>query len=98
SHDVNEYAFALGALSHYVSDNTEHPEAVNRAVPIMFPKLGEKYGGRVTYEESPTSHLRTEFSFDIVQVAAGRYVSRVYHDFIGFNVSKPGLQPAVKDT
>jgi len=98
SHDVNEYAFALGALAHYVSDNTGHPEAVNRAVPLMFPKLGEEYGHSVTYEESPTSHVRTEFSFDIVQVATGRYVSKVYHDFIGFHVAKPALERAFKDT
>ena len=98
SRDVNEYAFALGALSHYVSDNTGHPAAVNRAVPILFPKLGEKYGGQVTYEESPTSHVRTEFSFDIVQVAAGRYKSPAYHDFIGFNVSTPVLERAFADT
>jgi Zinc dependent phospholipase C len=98
AHDVNEYAFALGALSHYVSDNTGHPAAVNRAVPILFPKLGEKYGGQVTYEESPTSHVRTEFSFDIVQVAAGRYRSQAYHDFIGFNVSTAVLERAFSDT
>ena len=98
SRDVNEYAFALGALAHYVSDNTGHPEAVNRAVPIMFPKLGDKYGRVVTYQESPTSHVRTEFSFDIVQVAAGRYASKVYHDFIGFQVAKPALERAFKDT
>src|SRR4029077_16654623 len=46
--DVNEFAFALGALAHYTADNTGHPEAVNRAVPLMFPKLHEKYGQRVT--------------------------------------------------
>src|SRR6266849_4110557 len=28
--NANEYAFALGALAHYVSDNTGHPLAVNR--------------------------------------------------------------------
>jgi hypothetical protein len=98
SHDVNEYAFALGALAHYVSDNTGHPEAVNRSVPIMFPKLGDKYGRSVTYEESPTEHVRTEFSFDIVQVAAGRYASEAYHDFIGFQVAQPVLERAFSDT
>ena len=28
--DVNEYAFALGALGHYAADNEGHPLAVNR--------------------------------------------------------------------
>lgn len=29
SKNINDYAFALGALSHYVADNTGHPLAVN---------------------------------------------------------------------
>jgi hypothetical protein len=90
--DVDEYAFALGALSHYTSDNTGHPEAVNRSVPLLFPKLRAKYGDRVTYVESPASHVITEFSFDIVQVAAGGYAPEAYHSFIGFRVAKPILE------
>ena len=35
--DLDEYAFALGALAHYAADNTGHPVAVNPAVPILFP-------------------------------------------------------------
>src|SRR5271169_1190303 len=38
SQDANEYAFALGALSHYASDISGHP-AVNQAVAIEYPKL-----------------------------------------------------------
>src|SRR5271165_2795725 len=38
SQDVDEYAFALGALSHYASDIAGHP-AVNAAVAIEYPKL-----------------------------------------------------------
>src|SRR4030095_16439218 len=37
--DVDEFAFALGALGHYAADNDGHPMAVNRAVPLMYPKL-----------------------------------------------------------
>ena len=69
--DINEYAFALGALGHYTADNSGHPLAVNRAVPMMYPKLKARYGNRVTYEQSPKSHVLVEFSFDVVQVAAG---------------------------
>ena len=47
SADVNEYAFALGALAHYTSDITGHP-AVNQSVAIEFPKLQKKYGKSVT--------------------------------------------------
>src|SRR5204862_1038071 len=35
--DVGEYAFALGALAHYAADNSGHPTAVNRSVPLAFP-------------------------------------------------------------
>ena len=44
SQDLNEYAFALGALSHYAADNNGHPLAVNLAVPLLYPKLGVKFG------------------------------------------------------
>jgi hypothetical protein len=98
SRSVDELAFALGALAHYASDNTGHPEAVNRAVPLLFPKLRKKYGDRVTYAQSPASHVITEFSFDIVQAAAGGYLPDAYHAFIGFQVSKPVLERAFEDT
>ncbi len=48
SSDLNEYAFALGALAHYSADNIGHP-TVNQAVAIEFPKLRKKYGNEVTY-------------------------------------------------
>jgi hypothetical protein len=96
--DVNEYAFALGALAHYASDNEGHPVGVNRAVPLLYPKLKRKYGQVVTYEDDPGAHLKTEFGFDVVQVARGRYASEDFHDFIGFKVSKPLLQRAFQET
>ena len=97
SSDLNEYAFALGALSHYSADNLGHP-TVNRAVALEFPKLRKKYGDQVTYEDNPKAHIRTEFGFDITQVARNRYTSDRYHDFIGFEVSKPVLERAFQDT
>ena len=92
STDVNEYAFALGALAHYTSDITGHSLAVNQAVAIEYPKLRAKYGKSVTYAEDRTAHLKTEFGFDMIQVAKNRYASQQYHDFIGFQVSKPLLE------
>jgi hypothetical protein len=91
SRDVNEYAFALGALSHYASDIAGHP-AVNEAVAIEYPKLRAKFGKSVRYAQDKTAHLKTEFGFDTVQVARNRYASQQYHDFIGFQVSKPLLE------
>lgn len=91
SQDANEYAFALGALAHYASDIAGHP-AVNQAVSLQYPKLRAKYGNSVRYAEDHTAHLKTEFGFDMVQVAKNRYASQQYHDFIGFQVSAPLLE------
>jgi hypothetical protein len=91
SQDADEYAFALGALAHYASDIAGHP-AVNRAVSIEYPKLRAKYGNSVRYAQDHTAHLKTEFGFDMVQVAKNRYAPQQYHDFIGFQVSKPLLE------
>jgi hypothetical protein len=91
SQDANEYAFALGALAHYASDIAGHP-AVNQAVSMQYPKLRAKYGNSVRYAEDHTAHLKTEFGFDMVQVAKNRYASQQYHDFIGFQVSKSLLE------
>ena len=91
SQDANEYAFALGALAHYASDIAGHP-AVNQAVSIQYPKLRAKYGSSVRFAQDHTAHLKTEFGFDMVQVAKNRYASQQYHDFIGFQVSKPLLE------
>jgi len=91
SQDANEYAFALGALSHYTSDIAGHP-SINRSVALTYPKLRAKYGKSVRYAQDTTAHLKTEFGFDMLQVAKNRYASQQYHDFIGFKVSKPLLE------
>jgi hypothetical protein len=96
--DIDGYAFALGALSHYAADNDGHLIGVNRAVPMLYPKLQKKYGDVVTYEESPLAHVKTEFGFDVLEVAQGRYAPENYHDFIGFGVSAPLLEQAFQET
>lgn len=93
SQDANEYAFALGALSHYASDIAGHP-AINQAVAIAYPKLRAKFGRSVRYAQDKSAHLKTEFGFDTLQVAKNRYASQQYHDFVGFKVSKPLLERA----
>ena len=98
SQDIDEYAFALGALAHYAADNNGHRIATNLAVPILYPKLRRKFGKEVTYWDDPLSHIRTEFGFDVLQVAQGRYAPESYHAFIGFQVSKPVLERAFLDT
>ena len=89
--DPKEYAFALGALAHYISDIDGHP-AVNQAVALRYPKLRERYGPSVSYAEDKSAHLKTEFGFDTLQVAKNRYAPDQYHQFIGFEVSEPLLE------
>lgn len=97
SQDLNEYAFALGSLGHYAADNSGHPLAVNRSVALMYPKLRAKYGDLVTYENNKRAHTMVEFSFDVVQIASGAYLPDTYHNFIGFEVSKPLIERAFKE-
>ena len=98
SQDLNEYAFALGALAHFAADNNGHRLGTNVAVPVLYPELRRRFGRTVTYWDNPLSHLRTEFGFDVLQVAQGRYASDQYRKFIGFKVSKPVLERAFVDT
>ncbi|WP_198172485.1 zinc dependent phospholipase C family protein [Hymenobacter ginkgonis] len=98
AHDRNEYAFALGALAHYAADIYGHEMGINKSVPLLFPKLAAEYGPVVTYEQDPVAHGRTEFAFDVTQLAAGRYRSADYHNFIGFKVSKESLERAFART
>ncbi|MGA9812280.1 MAG: zinc dependent phospholipase C family protein, partial [Terriglobales bacterium] len=98
ANDINGLAFALGALAHYVADNEGHPIGTNRAVPILYPKLKKKYGDSVTYEQDKLAHIKTEFGFDVIEVARGRYAPDSYHDFIGFGVAVPLLEQAFQET
>jgi len=94
---VDEYAFALGALAHYVSDNAAHP-TVNHAVPVIYPKLRAKYGDDVLFGDSPARHVMVEFSFDVLQVARAQFKSDAYQDLIGFEVARPLLERAFQET
>ena len=98
SRTLEEYAFALGALSHYVSDLEGHRYATNVGEPILYPKLENKYGNVITYEEDPLGHLMTEFGFDVLEVAKGNFAPQAYHDFIGFYVAKDLMQRGFRDT
>ncbi len=95
--DLNQYAFAIGALSHYIADIHGHPY-INRSVGIEYPKLAEEYGPLVPYDVDHHAHIRVEFGFDVLQVAKGRYAPEQYHNFIGFQVSAPVLERAFQDT
>ena len=92
--NLNEYAYAIGALSHYMADKYGHSLATNHVVPLVYHRLEKKYGNVVTYDENEMAHSRTELSFDVLQVARGNYVTQSYHDFIGFNIATPVLERA----
>jgi len=94
SQSIDDYAFALGALAHYSSDVVGHPVAVNRALPLMYPKLREKFGPEVLYANARSRHVMVEFSFDVLQVARGTFKADAYQDLIGFEVAKPVLERA----
>lgn len=96
--NADELAFAVGALAHYASDNAGHPHAVNRVVPLMYPKVRARYGDEVLFAESKAQHVMVEFAFDVSQVAQGGYVARAYHDFIGFEVAERLLNEAFLET
>ena len=96
--NADEYAFALGAVAHFFADSIGHPVAVNRSVPLAYPKLRRKFGDSVTFEEGKKEHILVEFSFDVIQVAAHAYAPQTYHDFIGFQVARPLLERAFRET
>jgi len=98
SKDIDGYAFALGALSHYAADTEGHSLGVNPSVPILYPKLKRRFGPWMTYEQDPLAHVKTEFGFDVLEIAQGRYAPQSYHDFIGFGVDVPLLEQAFQET
>jgi len=98
ANNLNQYAFALGVLSHYLADEYGHSLATNRTVPLLYPKLKEKYGDIITYGDDHTSHSRTELSYDVLQTAKGVYASTAYHDFIGFSIDSALLADAFYKT
>jgi hypothetical protein len=51
-----------------------------------------------TYRDNPVAHIRTEFGFDVLQVASGRYATDQYRSFIGFQVARPLLERAFQET
>jgi hypothetical protein len=96
--DVDELAFAIGAVAHYASDNVGHPDGVNRSVPLVYPKLRQKFGDAVIYAQDPRRHVMVEFAFDVVQVATGAYLPDRFRSYIGFEVSTSVLERAFAAT
>lgn len=96
--NLGEYAFALGAVSHYMADKYGHALATNLSVSLFYPKLKKKFGDVVTYDDDHTSHSAMEFAFDVIQTVKGNYASIAYHNFIGFYIAAPVLKRAFRET
>jgi len=94
----DEYAFALGALAHYVGDAIGHERGINPSVPRIYVKYAKKFGDSMTYAQNPSAHLKTEFAFDVVQVARGKYAPTAFHEFVGFEIARPLLERAFEKT
>jgi Zinc dependent phospholipase C len=95
---MDELAFAIGALSHYLGDSIGHSQAINPATAIEFPSLRKKFGSSVTYGESPHGHIRTEFAFDIDGLTDAAFAPPAYLRFIGFQVPRKFLEAAFAHT
>jgi hypothetical protein len=98
AHTLDEYAFAIGALSHYVGDSIGHSQAINPATGVEFPGLRREFGRDVTYGESPHGHIRTEFAFDIDEFTDLAFAPPAYMRFIGFKVPRKFLEQAFLNT
>ena len=98
AHTIDEYAFAIGALSHYLGDSIGHSQAINPATAFEFPKLQRKYGDTVTYGESPHGHIRTEFAFDVEELGHLEFAPPAYLRAVGFRVPRRFLERAFAHT
>lgn len=94
AHTANEFAFAIGALSHYVGDSIGHSQATNTSVAITFPKLRDKYGSSVNYAEGKRQHGQVEWAFDANQAAKLRLAPAAYVRDIGLEVPREQLAAA----
>ena len=98
AHTANEFAFAIGALSHYVGDSIGHSQATNPSVAIMFPKLRAKYGSSVNYAQGKHQHAQVEWAFDANQAAKLRLAPAAYVHDIGLEVPREQLAAAFYET
>src|SRR6185437_13975598 len=96
--NADELAFAVGALSHYIGDAVGHSQATNVAVPVEFPKLKRRYGNVVNYAQGQQQHVRTEFAFDIDEIANHRFAPVGYLRHVGLEVPTRQLALAFYQT
>jgi hypothetical protein len=98
AHTADEFAFAIGALSHYLGDSIGHSQATNSSVAIMFPKLRDTYGSSVNYAQGKHQHAQVEWAFDANQAAKLRLAPAAYTHDIGLQVPREQLAAAFYET
>ncbi len=98
AHTANEFAFAIGALSHYVGDSIGHSQATNPSVAIMFAQLRARYGSSVNYAQGKRQHAQVEWAFDANQAAKLRLAPAAYTRAIGLEVPREQLATAFYET
>ena len=98
AHTANEFAFAIGALSHYVGDSIGHSQATNPSVAIMFAQLRARYGSSVNYAQGKRQHAQVEWAFDANQAAKLRLAPAAYTRAIGLEVPREQLAAAFYET
>jgi len=98
AHTANEFAFAIGALSHYVGDSIGHSQATNPSVAITFAKLRAKYGSSVNYAQGKHQHVQVEWAFDVNQAAKLRMAPAAYVRAVGLKVPREQLAAAFYET
>jgi hypothetical protein len=95
---ADEFAFAIGALSHYVGDSIGHSQATNPAVASSFPKLAARYGSSVNYAQGKHQHAEVEWAFDADQASKLRLAPAAYVKDIGLAVPRDQLASAFYET
>jgi len=84
SKDLNEYAFALGALAHYAADASGHELATNRAVCNHVSRAGKEIWSHCYLSGKAVRTHEGGIRLRCGQVAEGNYAPTAYHDFVGF--------------
>lgn len=96
--NADELAFAVGALSHFIGDSIGHASATNLAVPVEFPALGQRFGKSVNYAQGKSQHVRTEFGFDVNEIAHQHLAPVHYLRHVGLEVPQRQLEQAFYQT
>lgn len=78
-----DYAFALGALSHYGVDRMGHYYGTN-VVAVGLASKQELFGAQMSYERDPSMHTAVEAGFDVLSAETDCRADQLSDRFYGF--------------